>query len=63
MIIDFGGCFVVENVCKFLFADLEPKEIIQRGRERRDARRIEEERVRAEREKTEQMLEGEKKTQ
>ncbi|KZV70146.1 endoplasmic reticulum Ca-transporting P-type ATPase [Peniophora sp. CONT] len=63
MFIDFAGCFVVEHGCKWLFADLEPKEIIQRGRARRDARRIEEELIRAEREKAERMLEGEKKTQ
>jgi len=33
MIIDFIGCWVIENVCKYLFADLEPKSIITRGRD------------------------------
>jgi manganese-transporting P-type ATPase len=39
MIIDFIGCWVIENVCKYLFADLEPKSIVTRGRERRERRR------------------------
>lgn len=39
MIVDFVGCWVVEFVCKWLFADLEPKAMITRGRERREARR------------------------
>jgi manganese-transporting P-type ATPase len=39
MIIDFIGCWAIENVCKFLFADLEPKSIVTRGRERRERRR------------------------
>ncbi|EIW70519.1 hypothetical protein TREMEDRAFT_43233 [Tremella mesenterica DSM 1558] len=43
MIIDFAGCFVVEKVCKALFADLEPAEIVTRGRERRESRRLLEE--------------------
>lgn len=42
MIIDFAGCWVIEIACKWLFADLEPKAMITRGRERRDARRQEE---------------------
>ena len=63
MVIDFAGCFVVEHACKWLLADLKPKEIIQRGRARCDARRIEEERIQAEREKAERLLEGEKKKQ
>ena len=45
MIIDFGGCYVIEKTCKFLFADLEPKEMVTRGRERREARRAEQERL------------------
>ena len=53
MVIDFAGWFVVEHACKWLFADLEPKEIIQHGRARCDAWRIEEERIQAEREKAE----------
>lgn len=39
MIIDFAGCWVIEAVCKHLFADLEPKAMITRGRERREQRR------------------------
>ncbi|OBZ78195.1 Manganese-transporting ATPase 4 [Grifola frondosa] len=35
MIIDFVGCWLIEVVCKHLFADLEPKAMITRGRERR----------------------------
>ncbi|KAF8842460.1 endoplasmic reticulum Ca-transporting P-type ATPase [Paxillus ammoniavirescens] len=42
MIVDFLGCWVVEKLCKHLFADLEPKPLITRGRERREARRLEE---------------------
>ncbi|KAG9309968.1 hypothetical protein JVU11DRAFT_10001 [Chiua virens] len=48
MIADFVGCWVVEKVCKHLFADLEPKPLITRGRERREARRREEARLAAE---------------
>ena len=43
MITDFIGCWVIENVCKYLFADLEPKSIVTRGRERRERRRAAEE--------------------
>ena len=39
MIIDFIGCYLIEQVCKALFADLEPKELVTRGRERREKRR------------------------
>jgi cation-transporting ATPase 13A1 len=39
MVIDFVGCWFVEIVCKHLFADLEPKPLVTRGRERREARR------------------------
>ncbi len=42
MVIDFAGCWVIENVCKYLFADLEPKAMVTRGRERREKRREEE---------------------
>lgn len=41
MAIDFAGCWVIEVVCKYLFADLEPKAMITRGRERREKRRAE----------------------
>jgi cation-transporting ATPase 13A1 len=43
MIIDFAGCWVIEKVCKYLFADLEPKPMVTRGRERREQRRLLEE--------------------
>lgn len=47
MIADFVGCWVIEKLCKYLFADLEPKALITRGRERREARRAEESRLAA----------------
>ncbi len=31
MTIDFVGCYIVEVVCKYLFADLEPKPMVTRG--------------------------------
>ena len=40
MIVDFVGCWLIEVVCKWLFADMEPKAMIVRGRERREKRRI-----------------------
>ncbi|KAI0746432.1 endoplasmic reticulum Ca-transporting P-type ATPase [Daedaleopsis nitida] len=43
MVGDFVGCYVIEKVCKRLFATLEPKPMITRGRERREKRRAEEE--------------------
>lgn len=46
MIVDFAGCWVVEVVCKHLFADLEPKSMVTRGRERREQRRRAEEQER-----------------
>lgn len=46
MVGDFALCYLIEIVCKALFADLEPKPMITRGRERREARRAEEERKR-----------------
>jgi len=39
MIIDFAGCFLIEIGCKALFRDMEPREFVVRGRERREARR------------------------
>ncbi|RPD79485.1 endoplasmic reticulum Ca-transporting P-type ATPase [Lentinus tigrinus ALCF2SS1-7] len=47
MIIDFVGCFLIEQVCKRLFANLQPKSMITRGRERREKRRAEEEQKKA----------------
>ena len=43
MIVDFIDCFIIEQVCKRLFANLEPKPMVTRGRERRERRRAEEE--------------------
>lgn len=43
MIIDFIGCWGIEQVCKYLFANLEPRSIVTRGRERRERRRAAEE--------------------
>ncbi|KAG8882698.1 hypothetical protein FRB97_007838 [Tulasnella sp. 331] len=45
MVIDFVGCWVIELACKALFADLEPRPMITRGRERREKRREEEARM------------------
>jgi cation-transporting ATPase 13A1 len=42
MIIDFAGCYIIEIICKALFADLAPKAIVLKGRERREKRRAEE---------------------
>jgi cation-transporting ATPase 13A1 len=56
MVIDFIGCWAIENVCKYLFADLEPKSMVTRGRERRERRRATEELMK-------QQDDGEKKTQ
>ena len=42
MIIDFAGCWIIEKVCKALFANLEPRPMVTRGRERREKRRAEE---------------------
>lgn len=39
MAIDFVGCYVIEHSTKFLFANLEPRALIVKGRERREARR------------------------
>jgi manganese-transporting P-type ATPase len=39
MVIDFAGCWLIELICKHFFADLEPKDMITRGRERRERRR------------------------
>lgn len=47
MIADFAGCWLVEVLCKALFADLEPKKLVTRGRERREKRRAEEAAVQA----------------
>lgn len=48
MIADFAGSYLIEVVCKALFADLEPRSMITRGRERREQRRAEEERLKEE---------------
>ena len=43
MIVDFIGCWAIEVLCKYLFADLEPKRMVTKGRERREQRRLIEE--------------------
>ncbi|TFK47374.1 hypothetical protein OE88DRAFT_1706075 [Heliocybe sulcata] len=43
IVVDFIGSSIVEIVCKWLFADLEPKKMITRGWERREKRRQQEE--------------------
>jgi manganese-transporting P-type ATPase len=48
MAIDFAGCYIIEVGCKFLFAELEPKKMITRGRERREKRRKEQEALKKE---------------
>ena len=52
MILDFGGCWLTEIVCKALFADLTPKEFVTRGRTRREMRRAAEELGKEEEKKT-----------
>ena len=42
MVLDYVGCWFIENICKYLFANLEPRALITKGRERRDQRRLEE---------------------
>jgi len=39
MVMDLIGCWMLEKGCKYLFADLEPKAMVTRGRERREERR------------------------
>ncbi|CAL1710696.1 unnamed protein product [Somion occarium] len=39
MLLDLAGCWVVEVVCKHLFADLKPKKMVTKGEERRENRR------------------------
>ena len=46
MILDVFLCYIVEHGCKALFADLQPKEFVTRGIERRLRRRIAEREVR-----------------
>jgi len=43
MVIDFAGCWIIELLCKHLFASLEPKSMVTRGRDRREKRRLLEE--------------------
>ncbi|KAF8590671.1 endoplasmic reticulum Ca-transporting P-type ATPase [Ramaria rubella] len=63
MVADFVGCWVVEVTCKYLFADLAPKPLVTRGRERREKRRAEEERLKLEEESQKVVEEAEKKKQ
>jgi cation-transporting ATPase 13A1 len=39
MIVDFAGCWIIEVGCKYFFADLQPKSMVTKGRERREERR------------------------
>ena len=41
MILDFGLCYLTEIACEKLFANLDPPELVTRGRERREQRRLE----------------------
>ncbi|KIJ48981.1 hypothetical protein M422DRAFT_247353 [Sphaerobolus stellatus SS14] len=61
MLIDFIGCWIVEILCKRLFADLQPKPLITRGLERREKRREAEEFQRREEEIAQQLAAQEKK--
>jgi cation-transporting ATPase 13A1 len=63
MVIDFGGCFLIEVICKALFADLEPKPFVTRGSERRLKRRAIEAQQKLKEESEKALLEGEKKAQ
>jgi len=47
MVLDLALCYVVEKGCKAVFADLEPRELVTRGRERREKRREEEAKLKA----------------
>lgn len=38
MAVDFVGCYIIEHGTKMLFADLKPKTLIVKGKERREAR-------------------------
>lgn len=63
MVADFVGCWIVEIGCKYLFADLEPKALVTRGRERREQRRLVEEQVKKEQAAISEKEEAEKKGQ
>lgn len=63
MLTDFIGCWIVEVTCKRLFADITPKALVIRGRERRERRRAEEERLKAEEATRLELTEAEKKQQ
>lgn len=61
MLADFIGCWIVEIACKHLFADIAPKPFVTRGRERRELRRAEEERLKSEEAVRLELAEAEKK--
>lgn len=63
MLADFIGCWIVEITCKRLFADIAPKPLVTRGRERRERRRAEEDRLKNEEAARIAATEAEKKTQ
>ena len=48
------GCWVIEVTCKYLFADLEPKSMVTKGLERREQRRLIEEKEKAEKSQDEE---------
>lgn len=39
MALDFVGCYLIENILKFLFLDTKPGPIVLKGQDRRDERR------------------------
>lgn len=43
MVFDYGGAYVGEALMKYFFIDKKPKELITRGRDRREKRRKAEE--------------------
>ncbi|KAG6371009.1 hypothetical protein JVT61DRAFT_10730 [Boletus reticuloceps] len=45
MVVDIAGCWVIEMVCKYMFADLEPKPLIMHGQEQREQRQKEQVRM------------------
>lgn len=62
MLADFIGCWIVEITCKHFFADIAPKPLVTRGRERRERRRAQEEQLKVEHATRAETEAGEKKT-
>ncbi|KAM0749614.1 hypothetical protein T439DRAFT_314935 [Meredithblackwellia eburnea MCA 4105] len=63
MVLDYGGAWLAEIVLKYLFADNQPKAMITRGSERREARRAEERKLKEAAEEAAMLALGEKKDQ